>query len=59
MRATELREGSTQNNPCSKLANRGQMPPRLLQYYFLLGGGAGFRSAATFCNSVTDEAVSS
>jgi len=58
MHATELGEGSTQDNVCSKLVNCDQMPLRLLQYYFLLGGGAGFRSAATFCNSVTDEAVS-
>ncbi len=33
--------------------------PDTFQNYFLLGGGAGFRSAADFSNSVTAEAFSS
>src|SRR5258708_36799223 len=33
--------------------------PAGFQSYFLLGGGAGFRSAADFCNSGTAEAYSS
>ena len=58
MHATELGEGSTQDNACSKLVNCDQMTPRLLQYYFLLGAGADFRSATDFCKSATAEAVS-
>ena len=48
MHATELGEGSTQDNACSKLVNCDQMTPRLLQYYFLLGRRSGLQISGNF-----------
>lgn len=59
MRATEPMTyvpGSPRFEISPALDERG---PDRTQDYFLVGGGAGFKSAADFCNSLTAEAFSS
>src|SRR5260370_451702 len=61
-----LRARNQVEDECEPGSRRLGVPPAVkvlcpdtFQNYFLLGGGAVFRSAADFCNSVTAEAFSS